>query len=68
MLKPITYEEYHKIYSDHLMRDVDNVSNIRIIECEYFDMDHRWYLVTNYPSFSLMDLDNDKPIRMITIS
>ena len=67
-LRKITYEEYHKIYADHLMRDVDILPTKRIIECEHYDTTHCWYECDEPAQLNLLQLAEGKPIRLITIS
>lgn len=68
MLIPIKYKEYHQIYADHLMRDVDVLPNIRIIDVEFYDMQHR-YFKSEYYNFNLLELAVLKgPFRQVTIS
>lgn len=68
MLTKITYDEYHVIYADHLMRDVDIPPAFRIVEVEYYNHRTEWYK-TELPSFNLIELTKlNKAIRQVLIS
>lgn len=68
MIKPISYEEYHKIYGDHLMADVDTLPEFRIIEVEYYNRDIKWFKTEKH-SFSLIELSIiNKPIKSVLIT
>lgn len=66
MLRPIDYEEYHRIYSDHLMADVDNPPTTRVVEVEYYNRDIKWFEATEFNVLELCQANN--VIRMVTIS
>lgn len=65
MIVPITYDQYHAEFADHLMGDVDTITDERVIEIEYFDRDVEWFKTNG--AFSLKELDMTL-IRCITIS
>lgn len=68
MLTPIKYEEYHKIYGDHLMRDIDIPPAFRIVEIEFYNRETKWYK-TETASFALTELVIiNKPIRSVLIT
>jgi hypothetical protein len=68
MITPISYEEYHRIYADHLMRDVDILPEFRIIEVEYYNRDLKWFKTEKH-SFSFIELAViNKPIRSLLIT
>lgn len=67
MLRPIDYEEYHRKYSDHLMRDVDIPPKCRIVEVEYYNRDIKWFECQNALDIRELDAFVDH-IRLITIS
>lgn len=67
MLRPLTYEEYHEKYSDHLMRDYDIPPTCRIVEVEYYDREVKWFECEE--SFDIHELNEYKgTIRLVTIS
>lgn len=68
MLKQIKYEEYTRLYADHLMRDVDIPPTFRIVEVEFYNRETKWYK-TELPSFSLVELTVlSEKIRSVLIS
>lgn len=65
----IEYEEYHKLYADHLMRDIDILPGFRIIEVEYYNRGLIKWFKSDKLQFSMSDLCViDEPIRSILIS
>lgn len=68
MITQINYDEYHKLYGDHLMADVDILPEFRIIEVETYDRDVLWFK-TEKQMFALIDLAIiGKPIKTILIT
>lgn len=68
VITKIKYEEYHALYSDHLMRDVDIPPAFRIVEVEYYNHRTEWYK-TELPSFNLIELTKlNGSIRSVLIS
>jgi hypothetical protein len=67
MLTPIEYEEYHALYGDHLMRDVDILPDFRIIEVEFYNRDIKWFK-SDTLEFHIGELRTTNPIRNMLIS
>lgn len=68
MITKISYKEYHKAYADHLMRDVDILPEIRIIEVEFYDRDVQWFKSERF-NFNMTELAIlNKPIRSLLIT
>lgn len=65
----IDYEEYHKLYSDHLMRDIDILPTFRIVEVEYYSRGLIKWFKSDKLQFNVSDLNViDEPIRSMLIS
>ena len=68
MIQKISYDEYHKIYGEHLMADVDTIPEFRIIEVEMYNRDILWFKTEKH-SFSLIELSIiNKPIKSVLIT
>ena len=68
MLTPIEYDEYHKLYADHLMRDIDILPDFRIIEIECYNREVKWFKSSQL-QFNIGELEQVvEPIKSILIT
>jgi len=67
MMRPLDYEEYHRIFSDHLMSDAGEFApTTRVVEVEYYNRETKWFETDTFDVMELCSVNS--AIRQVTIS